>query len=131
MRQSSPEVHTFFDEATNAACHIVKDPASNAVAIIDSILDFDAAAGRTETTHADKLIDEITQNDWQVAWILETHVCLASDFLFLYHNCIRPIIHHFAVKCEYIMHMLCHSFKKGFNNGFCLVCDFFSFISRQ
>ncbi len=38
MRQSSPEVHTFFDEATNAACHIVKDPASNAVAIIDSIL---------------------------------------------------------------------------------------------
>ena len=50
MRQSSPEVHTFFDEATNAACHIVKDPASNAVAIIDSILDLDAAAGRTETT---------------------------------------------------------------------------------
>ena len=74
MRQSSPEVYTFFDEATNAACHIVKDPASNAVAIIDSILDFDAAAGRTETTHADKLIDEITRNDWQVAWILETHV---------------------------------------------------------
>lgn len=74
MRQSSPEVHTFFDEATNAACHIVKDPASNAVAIIDSILDYDAAAGRTETTHADKLIDEITRNDWQVAWILETHV---------------------------------------------------------
>ena len=74
MRQSSPEVHTFFDEATNAACHIVKDPASNAVAIIDSILDFDAAAGSTETTHADKLIDEITRNDWKVAWILETHV---------------------------------------------------------
>jgi len=63
MRQSSPEVYTFFDEATNAACPIVKDPASNAVAILDSILDYDAAAGRTETTHADKLIDEITRND--------------------------------------------------------------------
>ncbi|MFT5241461.1 MAG: glyoxylase-like metal-dependent hydrolase (beta-lactamase superfamily II), partial [Kiritimatiellia bacterium] len=74
MRQSVPEVHTFFDEATNAACHIVKDPASNAVAIIDSILDFDAAAGRIQTTHADMLIDEITRNGWQVAWILETHV---------------------------------------------------------
>lgn len=74
MRQSVPEVHTFFDEATNAACHVVKDPVSNAVAIIDSILDFDAAAGRTQTTHADMLIDKITQNGWQVAWILETHV---------------------------------------------------------
>lgn len=73
MRQT-PEIHTYFDEATNAACHIIKDPASNAVAIIDSILDFDAAAGRTHTRHADMLIDVITRNGWQVAWILETHV---------------------------------------------------------
>ena len=63
MQHLGTEVHTFFDEAKNAGCHIVKDPASNAVAIIDSILDFDAAAGRTVTTHADMLIDEITQND--------------------------------------------------------------------
>lgn len=74
MRQTVPEVHTYFDEPTNAACHIAKDPASNAVAIIDSILDFDVAAGRTLTTHADLLIEEITRNGWQVAWILETHV---------------------------------------------------------
>ena len=67
MQHPGPEVHTFFDEATNAAFHIVKDPASNAVAIIDTILDFDDAAGRTETTHADMLINEITRNDWQVA----------------------------------------------------------------
>ena len=70
----TPEIHTYFDEATNAACHIIKDPASNVVAIIDSILDFDAAAGRTHTKHADMLIDVITRNGWQVAWILETHV---------------------------------------------------------
>lgn len=68
-----PEIHTYFDEATNAACHIIKDPSSNVVAIIDSILDFDAAAGRTHTKHADMLIDVITRNGWQVAWILETH----------------------------------------------------------
>ena len=74
MRQTVPEVHTYFDEPTNAACHIVKDPASNTVAIIDSILDFDVVSGRTQTTHADMLIDEITKNGWQVAWILETHV---------------------------------------------------------
>ncbi|MDA0224103.1 MAG: MBL fold metallo-hydrolase [Proteobacteria bacterium] len=69
----TPEIHTYFDEATNAACHIIKDPSSNVVAIIDSILDFDAAAGRTHTKHADMLIDVITRNGWQVAWILETH----------------------------------------------------------
>lgn len=74
MRQTFPEVFTFFDEPTNAACHIVKDPASDLVAVVDSILDFDAAAGRTHTTHADMLIDEVTRNGWKVAWILETHV---------------------------------------------------------
>ena len=74
MRQTTSEVHTYFDEPTNAACHIVKDPASNSVAIIDSILDFDVAAGRTHTTHADMLIEKVTRNGWQVAWILETHV---------------------------------------------------------
>ncbi len=53
MKQAVPEGHTYFDEPMNAACHIIKDPASNAVAIIDSILDVDAAAGRTHTRHAD------------------------------------------------------------------------------
>jgi glyoxylase-like metal-dependent hydrolase (beta-lactamase superfamily II) len=74
MKQTTPEVHSFFDEATNAACYIVKDPASPACAIIDSILDFDLAAGRTHTTHADRLIAIIRENGWQVEWIIETHV---------------------------------------------------------
>ena len=74
MQQSVPEVHSFFDEATNAACYIVKDPTSNNCAIIDSILDFDQAAGRTHTTHADMLIAKIIENGWSLAWIIETHV---------------------------------------------------------
>ena len=74
MRQTCPDVFTYFDEPTNAACHIVKDPSSNSVAIIDSILDFDSAAGRTHTKHADMLIDVINNNGWKVVWILETHV---------------------------------------------------------
>ncbi|CUH45832.1 MBL fold metallo-hydrolase [Ruegeria atlantica] len=74
MKQTTPEVHSFFDEATNAACYIVKDPSSPACAIIDSILDFDIAAGRTHTTHADTLIATICKNGWQVEWIIETHV---------------------------------------------------------
>ncbi|MGB7268268.1 MAG: MBL fold metallo-hydrolase [Albidovulum sp.] len=69
-----PEVHSYFDETTNAACYIVKDPGSNACAIIDSILDFDLAAGRTHTAHADMLIGVIKANNWSLEWILETHV---------------------------------------------------------
>lgn len=74
MQQNIPEVYSFFDEATNAACYIVKDPDSNACAVIDSILDFDQAAGRTHTTHADMLIAKIIKNGWSLDWIIETHV---------------------------------------------------------
>ncbi|WP_299851032.1 MBL fold metallo-hydrolase [uncultured Roseovarius sp.] len=74
MAYLKPEVHSYFDESTNAACYIVKDPSSSACAIIDSILDFDLAAGRMQTKHADMLIGEITSNGWKVKWVLETHV---------------------------------------------------------
>ena len=59
IKSPKPEVHSFFDENTNAACYIVKDPTSNSCAVIDSILDFDLASGRTHTNHADMLIQEI------------------------------------------------------------------------
>ena len=35
MPKLNPEVHSYFDEATNAACYIVKDPTSVACAVID------------------------------------------------------------------------------------------------
>jgi len=69
-----PEVHSFFDETTNAACYVVKDPTTNSCAIVDSILDFDQAAGRTHTRHADNLIEFITSRGWETQWIIETHV---------------------------------------------------------
>ena len=74
IENPKPEVHSFFDENTNAACYIVKDPTSNSCAVIDSILDFDLASGRTHTNHADMLIQEIKTNDWKLDWVIETHV---------------------------------------------------------
>ena len=35
-----PDVHAFFDEATNTVTYVAKDPQSTACAIIDSVLDF-------------------------------------------------------------------------------------------
>ncbi|WP_411818540.1 MBL fold metallo-hydrolase [Hyphococcus sp. DH-69] len=69
-----PHVKTFFDEETFTASHIVSDPSTKRCAVIDSVLNFDAAAGRTSTEFADKMIDYIKQNNLKLEWIFETHV---------------------------------------------------------
>ncbi|MGJ8604722.1 MAG: MBL fold metallo-hydrolase [Marivita sp.] len=69
-----PEVSGYFDDATNTISYIVKDPASNACAIIDSVMDIDYAAGRITYDHADALIAEITSRGLVLEWIIETHV---------------------------------------------------------
>ncbi|KEJ90773.1 MBL fold metallo-hydrolase [Sulfitobacter donghicola] len=69
-----PDVSAHFDEATNTITYIVKDPASNHCAIIDSVMDIDYAAGRITYDHADKLIAEIQERGLTLDWIIETHV---------------------------------------------------------
>ncbi len=69
----SPVVHAFFDEPTNTATYVVWDPATKKAAIIDSVLDFDAAAGRTKTTSADAVIAYVRDEGLTVDWLLETH----------------------------------------------------------
>lgn len=69
-----PKVTTFFDEATNTATHVVEDSASRRCAVIDSVLDFDAASGRTSTKSADAVVDFVEADRLSVQWILETHV---------------------------------------------------------
>ncbi len=70
----SPDVTAFFDEATNTVTYVVKDPASPACAVVDSVLDYDAAAGRTSTDSADRVIAHIRERGLEVVWVLETHV---------------------------------------------------------
>lgn len=69
-----PNVTTFFDEATNTATHVVEDTESRQCAVIDSVLDFDAASGRTSTKSADAVVDFVEARRLSVQWILETHV---------------------------------------------------------
>ena len=69
-----PEITTFFDEPTNTATYVVKDPDGPACAIIDSVLDLDYAAGRTGTSAADRVIEHVEANNLTVEWILESHV---------------------------------------------------------
>ncbi|MGC3872274.1 MBL fold metallo-hydrolase [Halomonas sp. GXIMD04776] len=70
----NPIVTHFFDEPTNTFSYIVQDPKSNACAILDSVLDFDYAAGRTDVHSADTIIDFIKRHDLSAEWVLETHV---------------------------------------------------------
>ena len=76
VQQADPaavQVRSFFDEATFTVTHVLSDPASGKAAIIDSVLDFDPASGRTSTSSADALIAYIREQDLEVEWLLETH----------------------------------------------------------
>lgn len=68
-----PEIKTFFDPETFTASHLVIDPDTLSCAIIDSVLDFDPAAGRTSSQNADDIIRYVTDRGLGVEWILETH----------------------------------------------------------
>lgn len=69
-----PIVKAFFDNETNTFSYVVSDPISQQCAIIDSVLNYDAASATTHTTSADEIIAYIRQNSLSVTWILETHV---------------------------------------------------------
>ena len=69
-----PHVEAFFDPATFTYSYVVSDPSTQRCAIIDSVLDYDPASGRTSYTSADRLIDYVKTHKLQVDWLLETHV---------------------------------------------------------
>lgn len=69
----SPHVEAFFDEPTFTVSYVVHDPATKDAAIIDSVLDFDHAAGRTTFDSADKIVSYVREQGFQVRWVMETH----------------------------------------------------------
>ncbi|MGJ8514546.1 MBL fold metallo-hydrolase [Carnimonas bestiolae] len=70
---TAPTVTTFFDDTTCTATHVVHDPATRAVAVIDSVLDYDAAAGGISYRSAEKVVEYVREHQLQVQWQLETH----------------------------------------------------------
>ncbi|WP_136441018.1 MBL fold metallo-hydrolase [Pacificoceanicola onchidii] len=70
----TPEVTSFFDDATNTISYVVRDPNGTACAIVDSVLDFDYSSGRTDTKSADEIIAFVKEKGYDCQWLLETHV---------------------------------------------------------
>lgn len=66
-------VKAFFDEPTNTASYVIHDPATKRAGVVDSVLDFDAASGRTSTASADAMIAYVRAEGLTVDWLLETH----------------------------------------------------------
>ncbi len=68
-----PSIAGFFDEATNTVSYVVHDPETSEAAIIDSVLDYEAASGRTSYGSADLIVEYVTSNNLKVSWLIETH----------------------------------------------------------
>lgn len=71
---TSTNINAFFDEATFTVTYVVADPDTGKAAIIDPVLDFDPASGRTSTSSAMRVLRFIEEQQLHVEWILETHV---------------------------------------------------------
>lgn len=69
-----PSVKAFFDESTHTFSYVVWDPATMKAAVLDSVLDYDAAAGRIRHGSADALIAFVQSERLVVAWVIDTHV---------------------------------------------------------
>ncbi len=69
-----PDVVEFFDPATYTYSYVVIDPVTQHCAIIDSVLDYDPASGRTSRASAKRIIDFVKARGLHVEWLLETHV---------------------------------------------------------
>jgi glyoxylase-like metal-dependent hydrolase (beta-lactamase superfamily II) len=69
----TPVITGFFDEATNSVSYLVADPAARIAAVIDPVLDFDAASCKVETLSADKILAAAAEQGVSIAWVLETH----------------------------------------------------------
>lgn len=69
-----PEVFPFFDKQTNTFSYVVKDPISNACAVIDSVMDIDYPSGTISFNGADEIISHVKKHGLNVEWIIETHV---------------------------------------------------------
>jgi glyoxylase-like metal-dependent hydrolase (beta-lactamase superfamily II) len=74
MSGASADITAFFEPITSTVTYIVADPASRDAAVIDSVLDFDAASGHTSTASAERVAQAVAERGLHVVWLLETHV---------------------------------------------------------
>ncbi|MBJ6983830.1 MBL fold metallo-hydrolase [Luteimonas sp. MC1750] len=68
-----PQVESFYDQATSTFSHVAYDRDGGRAAIVDPVLDYDAATARTSLDSAQRLLEFVRAHQLDVEWILETH----------------------------------------------------------
>ncbi|RUO43629.1 MBL fold metallo-hydrolase [Aliidiomarina taiwanensis] len=66
-------VKAFLDQDSETFSYVVADRASQKGVVIDPVLDFDYASGRTSTKSAQAMLDYIHEQQLDIEWVLETH----------------------------------------------------------
>lgn len=69
----SPQVTGFYDRDTGSIMYVAADTATKKAALIDVVLDFDPAHGRTRTHSAQEVLDFVAEQGLTVQWVLDTH----------------------------------------------------------
>lgn len=72
-RNGVPVVKAFFDAPTFTVTYVVHDTQTRRAAVIDSVLTYDPAAGRTGHEAVDPVIAYVEEQGLSVDWHLETH----------------------------------------------------------
>ncbi|WP_433765842.1 MBL fold metallo-hydrolase [Pseudomonas putida] len=67
------QIEAFFDDASSTYSYVIFDTDGGQCAIVDPVLDYNPAAGRTTTVQADRIITFVREHRLQVQWLLETH----------------------------------------------------------
>ena len=71
---SALQFSTFFDKDSNTFTYLVWEPTSKVALVIDPVLNFDAASGRTAPTAIAEILAVISAQQLCLQYILETHV---------------------------------------------------------
>ncbi|MBN9027972.1 MAG: MBL fold metallo-hydrolase, partial [Rhizobiales bacterium] len=70
---SAPEIRAFFDEPTHTISYLVADPETRKAAVIDPVLDYDAASGTVDTRSVEAILAAAAKAGYEIVWALETH----------------------------------------------------------
>lgn len=68
-----PIIKAFLDQDSETFSYVVYDQEGGHAAVIDPVLDYDHAAGRTYTTSAEEIVAFVRDKGLTVDWVLETH----------------------------------------------------------
>ncbi len=68
------EISTHYETGTGTWTHMLADTVSKIAALIDPVLVFDPVSGRSDSSFAQTILDQIRERGYQLEWVIETHV---------------------------------------------------------